>query len=236
MKLCIVDIETMSASLKDEQIEAIQAIETAEDGIALAMSMKVSLGNIKKDVDKMKAALLNSADKSGLDTNRLIIACIGFKVVNVMPERVEQETQVLWNRHYTGGKITAQDGEAELLKNFADNLPVRMINRWVGHNAKGFDIPAIWKRAVKYGIADLTEYVPHDKHGNQVDDTMQMWAGTDYHNKTSLDTIAKFLDLEGKKGIDGSMVKGYIEAGKIDEITEYCKNDVETTWAIHQKM
>jgi predicted PolB exonuclease-like 3'-5' exonuclease len=41
------------------------------------------------------------------------------------------------------------------------------------------------------------------------------------------------MGLPGKPdGIDGSQVKAYYEAGRIDEIADYCKSDVLNTYRL----
>jgi predicted PolB exonuclease-like 3'-5' exonuclease len=39
-----------------------------------------------------------------------------------------------------------------------------------------------------------------------------------------------------KEGIDGSQVFDFYKAGKLDEIADYCKRDVETTRAVYKRM
>lgn len=52
----------------------------------------------------------------------------------------------------------------------------------------------------------------------------------------TLDDLAKFLGIEGKTaGMDGSQVFDYWQAGRVNEVAEYCRRDVELTrnlWAM----
>ena len=68
-------------------------------------------------------------------------------------------------------------------------------------------------------------------------DTMKEWAKWDTMNKVGLEHIALALGIPTpKEGIDGSQVFDFYKAGRIDEICEYCKRDVETTRAIYKRM
>lgn len=54
-----------------------------------------------------------------------------------------------------------------------------------------------------------------------------------YSGKAKLDEISRVMGLPGKPdGIDGSQVQAYYEAGRIDEIADYCQSDVLNTYRI----
>ena len=105
----------------------------------------------------------------------------------------------------------------------------------VGHNINAFDIRFIWQRAVVLGVK-LPKWFPKDPKpwGNDTFDTMIAWAGS--RGMVSLDNLAKYLGLEGKTGVDGSMVAQMWADGKHDEIAAYCMDDVLLTKAIHERM
>jgi hypothetical protein len=110
----------------------------------------------------------------------------------------------------------------------------RQAIRWVGHNVKGFDLPWLWRLAVKDGHP-LADHIPHDKWGNNVDDTMELWAGTDYRHKASLADIAAYLGIKGKSG-HGSEVYGLFVAGELDQIRAYQAQDVEVVREVHRRL
>ncbi len=105
----------------------------------------------------------------------------------------------------------------------------------VGHNINNFDIRFIWQRAICLGVK-LPNWFPRDPKpwGEDTFDTMTAWAGQ--RGFVGLDTLAKYLGLEGKSGVDGSMVAGMWAEGKHNEIAEYCMDDVRLTKAIHEQM
>ena len=105
----------------------------------------------------------------------------------------------------------------------------------VGHNVNAFDIRFIWQRAIVLGVK-LPSWFPKDPKpwGGDTFDTMTAWAGQ--RGTVSLDNLARYLGLEGKSGMDGSMVAQACLDGKHDEIAAYCMSDVLLTKAIHERM
>jgi len=105
---------------------------------------------------------------------------------------------------------------------------------FIGHNLIDFDLRFIFQRAVVLGVKP-SRHVPFNAKpwGNEVYDTMQQWGGT---RGGSLDKITKAIGLGGKGDIDGSMVWDYVRDGRIQEVAEYCKNDVELTRSLYKRM
>lgn len=105
---------------------------------------------------------------------------------------------------------------------------------WVGHNVKGFDLPWMWRKCLKYGLYDLARAIPKGRYTKDIEDTMEMWA-IDFKDHVSLSKIAGFFGLNGKtEGLDGSRVYDAYLAGEHDRIAEYCKGDVALTREIHR--
>lgn len=104
----------------------------------------------------------------------------------------------------------------------------------VGHNVVDFDIRFIWQRAIVLGVR-VPEWFPRQPKpwSSEVFDTMTAWSGRNY---ISLDRLGQALGLGGKQGVDGSMVAAMWDAGRYDEIADYCRSDIELTRSIHRKM
>ena len=60
-----------------------------------------------------------------------------------------------------------------------------------------------------------------------------MWA-SDYKDHVSLDSVAKFLGVGGKNGMNGGMVYDYFIQGRHEEIATYCKDDVALCREVHR--
>jgi DNA polymerase elongation subunit (family B) len=128
--------------------------------------------------------------------------------------------------------------EKSMLMQFAKFLQIdyaQTIPVIVGHNVNNFDIRFIWQRAICLGVK-LPNWFPKDPKpwGEDTFDTMTAWAGQ--RGTVSLDNLAGYLGLQGKSGVDGSMVAGMWAEGKHQEIADYCMDDVRLTKAIHEKM
>ena len=54
-----------------------------------------------------------------------------------------------------------------------------------------------------------------------------------YGAKVKLDELSRIMGLPGKPdGLDGSQVEAYFNAGRIQEIADYCKSDVINTYRL----
>lgn len=146
------------------------------------------------------------------------ILCIGYALD-------DNETQVLYNTD-----------EKAMLKEFwqiAKNATL-----FVGHNAFDFDLPFIWQRSIILGVKPTRTISFKRFSQNEIFDTMQEWNlwGRN-HSSGSLHKLALALKLPSSKGdIDGSQVYDYFKAGRVNEILEYCKRDVELTRQVFHKL
>lgn len=109
------------------------------------------------------------------------------------------------------------------------------VPRWVGHNVAGFDLPFLWKRCVVLGERAPAWLPAHPKPwGSEVYDTMVEWAGP--KGTVSLDRLCKMLGIPGKDGMTGADVWPAVQTGRLDEVTEYCRDDVERVRSIWRRM
>lgn len=106
---------------------------------------------------------------------------------------------------------------------------------FVGHNVLDFDLPFIFRRYAILGIKPHAAFpVMPSRYSDRAYDTMTQWAG--FGGRISLDDLSHALGIGGKGDIDGSQVYDYWAAGRIDELVEYCKNDVRLTRAAWERM
>ena len=109
----------------------------------------------------------------------------------------------------------------------------------IGHNICGFDLRFLFQRYIvnQLPVPFLVRYAANLKpwESDKVFDTMTQWAGVG--NRISLDKLCMALGVNSPKGdLDGSKVFDYWEAGRIAEIAEYCKKDVEATRQVFRRM
>lgn len=110
------------------------------------------------------------------------------------------------------------------------------VNLFVGHNVLDFDLRFICQRSIINQIKPSRE-IPFSRFRNSpVFDTMQEWTkwGRDM---VGLEALANGLSIPSPKTeMDGSKVYTYYQAGRLDEIHEYCKRDVATVRKIYRLM
>ena len=133
-------------------------------------------------------------------------------------------------------------GEGDLLQAFELAVEARMHNHgrmkpvWIGHNVRTFDLPWLWRKALKYRLHDLAARIPRGRYDKDVEDTLELWAA-DYKDRVGLNRLAAFLGLDGKTGgMDGSKVYDAWRAGEIDQIARYCAGDVALAREVHRIM
>jgi hypothetical protein len=125
------------------------------------------------------------------------------------------------------------ENELDILEKFYDYVSRLSISEWVGFNLRKFDLPWIWRHAIRYRLYELYFEIPKERFDKRVVDIMEEWS-TDYNDHNSLNDIAMFLGVGGKTdGVDGSMVYDMYINGEIDKIKSYCEDDVRLTKKIY---
>ena len=134
-----------------------------------------------------------------------------------------------------GCEVQALQGEeAEIINAFwklaAD------CNLFVGHNILDFDLRFIYQRSIIHQIKPSRD-LPFARFRNApIYDTMQEWSKWGREH-ASLDTLSKALSIPSpKESLDGSKVYPYYRAGKLAEIIEYCKRDVDSTRQVYRRL
>ncbi|HEY2009842.1 MAG TPA: 3'-5' exonuclease [Rhizomicrobium sp.] len=137
----------------------------------------------------------------------------------------------------TGGDVTSS--EKDLLAGFWHFI-VKSKPRLVTFNGRGFDLPVAKYRAMKYGIAAPWFAQGESKWENysgrySVDwhcDLMDALADFGASKASKLSEICALLGVPSKLGLDGSLVKSYVEAGRLAEVRNYCETDVLATYLV----
>jgi 3'-5' exonuclease len=122
--------------------------------------------------------------------------------------------------------------EQEILRGFW-NLAADC-DLFVGHNILDFDLRFIYQRSVIHQIKPSRE-IPFDRFRREpIFDTMQEWSRWGREH-ASLDSLTKALGVPSpKENVDGSKVYSYYRSGKLAEICEYCKRDVDSVRQIYR--
>ena len=106
---------------------------------------------------------------------------------------------------------------------------------WIGHNVTLFDIPFLYNRCMINNVKPISLPRNPKPWSKQVFDTLYEVMGNNVAGG-SLDTISTILGLGGKDGMDGSQVWPEYQAGNIDKIADYCRNDVNLTREIYKRI
>ncbi len=130
----------------------------------------------------------------------------------------------------------SREQERELLESFFSVLTDIGHAVFVGHNVIGFDLPFIWKRAMVLGIKPAWSLPRNPKPwGELCQDTMLLWDGQQRAGG-SMDRICRLLGIPGKGDISGADVWPLVQAGRINDVAAYCRDDVERTRAMFKRM
>jgi len=134
------------------------------------------------------------------------------------------------------GGIPTADEERETLRAFFERVRDAGHCTFIGHNIIGFDLPFLWKRAMVLGVKPPTIFPRNPKPWSElVQDTMLLWDGQQRAGG-SMDRICRLMGIPGKQGMSGADVWPMVQAGRLDEVVEYCRADVERTRAMYKRM
>lgn len=130
-------------------------------------------------------------------------------------------------------------GDEDLLHNFFSMLiaehGVNFNPRYVAHNI-AFDLPFLYKRCVVNSIKPTIHLPVNPKPWNR-DVFCTMYESVGDKPGGSLNRISKILGLGQKTaGMSGADVNQYFIDGRIDEIVEYNKMDVELCRSIYKRL
>ena len=132
-----------------------------------------------------------------------------------------------------GSEVHVLEGEErEIIRNFW-KIAVDC-NLFVGHNILDFDLRFIYQRSVIHQIKPSRD-LPFARFRNApIFDTMQEWSKWGREH-ASLDLLSKTFGLPSpKESLDGSKVYPYYRAGRINEIIDYCKCDVNSVRQVYR--
>jgi hypothetical protein len=133
------------------------------------------------------------------------------------------------------GFIGDNKDEAGILNDFARLLEERR-PCLVTYNGRGFDMPVIAMRCLRYGVPLRHYYrareVRYRFSAEGHLDLMDYVADFGAAKPSKLDVIARLCGMPGKVGLEGKDVGPMVHAGKLQEVKNYCLCDVVQTAAV----
>ncbi len=138
----------------------------------------------------------------------------------------------------SGGDL--QSSEADLVRGFFSHLK-KNPSRLVSFNGKSFDLPVLKYAAMKHEVEAAWLYKSGDKWNNYNQKYSLDWhcdladAFSDFgaSAKVKMNELCAAFGLPGKIGVDGSQVLEMFDAGRLQEIRNYCETDVINTYLLY---
>lgn len=220
MKLFL-DIETIPTDRQD-----------VRDYIAAGISHP---GNISKpetiakwNEESKPQAIEEAVNRTGLDGAFGRVCCIGLAFedgpVSTIANAEDERVLLI-------GLAEAMDKAVEPSERLSTTV--------IGHNVSAFDLRFLVQRFIVRNVLPPTVLLRAAQakpwETDKVFDTMVQWAGVG--NRVSLDKLCLALGIESPKGeLDGSKVWEYVQAGRLDEVADYCSRDVEQMRKVYKRM
>lgn len=141
------------------------------------------------------------------------------------------------------GCVGEGDDEYKLLADWLD-FGAREPLRLISFNGRGFDLPVIKLRSLAHGLQASWLFQRGDKWSNYSSRYDMVWhvdmadVLADFgaaRGMPKLDEVCTLAGLPGKLDISGSKVYELHNAGKLEDIRNYCETDVLNTYLLYLK-
>ena len=164
------------------------------------------------------------------------VVCISFIAGTIFPLKGGKEKYTIKTIRSGGRK---GESEEEILREifaYLNKHPSRLIS----FNGRGFDLPVLQYRAMKYGID--ARWIYNDgyynyNHRYSIEkhcDLLEMFSNYGASARVKMAEVAALFKLPCKNnGVDGSQVYTLYKEGKLEEIADYCEADVITTYILY---
>ncbi|HEY0770939.1 MAG TPA: ribonuclease H-like domain-containing protein [Sphingobacteriaceae bacterium] len=186
----------------------------------------------RTEVEKLKYATIQEAYKNEAslyaEWSRIICLGVGCVIKDSNDEGKE--------KFYVKGLIGTED---EIFTAFLKIIEHQSPNLLVAHLGKIFDFPFLCRRLMikRYVLPPILNTRNKKPWDVLWECTAEMWSCTDKKHYVSLITMAYVFGIPSPKvTLDGSKVMAAWFEGKINEIKEYCIDDVFTLGRIHRKL
>lgn len=165
------------------------------------------------------------------------VICISFLEAEIVRDFSGQEFYRIKDIR-SGGDLSSL--EPDLVRGFFSHLK-KNSSRLVSFNGKNFDLPVLKYAAMKHEVEAAWLYKSGDKWNNYNQKYSLDWhcdladAFSDFgaSAKVKMNELCAAFGLPGKIGVDGSQVLEMYDAGRLQEIRNYCETDVINTYLLY---
>lgn len=130
-------------------------------------------------------------------------------------------------------EVTLIGDEAGILQNFWEKVQPNDV--FIGWNLLAFDLLWLRQRSIILGVRPSRKIDLKKYYSTEVIDLMQLWSNWGSQKFVSLDQIAGVLGCGSKTG-DGAQVAEWWQAGQLEQIAQYCMNDVRVTYLVFLRL
>lgn len=214
-------------------IETIPDIKTAKN------LLKIESDEINEIRGKLTQYHLDITDQKNSFLRQVFhqIIAISFIEAEIIRDNKGQEYYNLIDIR-SGGDLSSS--ESDLTKGFFSYLK-KKFSRLVSFNGKNFDLPVLKYSAMKHEIEAGWLYKSGDKWNNYNQKFSLDWhcdladAFSDFgaSARLKMNELCCAFNLPGKIGVDGSQVMEMFDAGRLQEIRNYCETDVINTYLLY---
>lgn len=162
------------------------------------------------------------------------VAAISFLEAEIHRDNGEEFYEL---KRLESGQSDSEKGLVEgFFKYFDKSTP-----RLVSYNGRGFDLPVLKYRAMKYGVQAKALHDKSNKWENYSSrysadfhcDLIEQLSDYGASAKCKMNEVCSILGYPGKFGVDGSNVSKMFDAGDIAGIRHYCEADVLNTYLLY---
>jgi predicted PolB exonuclease-like 3'-5' exonuclease len=154
------------------------------------------------------------------------IICIGALVASRTANGYEVQV--------VGAPHVGQRPEKELIESFVNKIG-QLSPQLVTFNGGSFDLPVLRYRAMVHEVyaPGMHNRAYFHRYTDDNVDLCDVLSSFSFGGKVKLDELSRIMGLPGKPGgMDGSQVEAYFNAGRTQEISDYCKSDVINTYRL----
>jgi predicted PolB exonuclease-like 3'-5' exonuclease len=214
-------------------IETVPCVETAR--IFLNLGSEVSEEEVLSKLTAYHSEITNGQNEFYRQLFHKIV-CVSFIVGSIHPLKGGKEKYVIKDIRTGGRKGETEEEILRTLFTYLGKHPSRLIS----FNGRGFDLPVLQYRAMKYGID--AKWIYNDgyynyNHRYSIEkhcDLLDMFSNFGASARVKMAEVASLFKIPSKiNGVTGADVYGMFKEGKIEEICNYCENDVIATYILY---